>query len=166
VESAHIIIRPFTEAEARQAARWTYDAPFDLYDSDEANEGLFLEREEDGTGYYALLDGGADRELLGFCCFGAEARVVGQDEQEGTLDLGGGLRPDRLSRGLATVLLPSVCAFAVAHWAPERLRVAIAAFNERSIRLCRSAQFEVVRTFRRPDGQEFVELHRRVVSPT
>jgi ribosomal-protein-alanine N-acetyltransferase len=166
VDDADVIIRPFTAAEAHQAAQWAYDAPFDRYDSDPSHGALFLEREQDGTGYFALVEAGSDGEFVGFCCFGAEARVAGQVEEPGTLDLGGGLRPDHLSRGLATLLLPSVCAFAVERWAPQYLRVAIAAFNERSIRLCRSAQFEVERTFRRPDGEEFVELRRRLRSTT
>jgi RimJ/RimL family protein N-acetyltransferase len=164
MERDDIVIRPFTSSEAQQAARWAYEAPFDRYDSDQANEDLFLDLQEDGTGFYALVDRGSQGELLGFCCFGPEARVVGQNEETGTLDLGGGLRPDRLSRGLATTLMPSVCAFAIERFAPTRLRVVIAAFNERSIRLCRSAQFEAVRVFTRPDGEEFLELVRPVFS--
>ena len=119
---------------------------------------LFLDLQEDGTGFYALVDRSSPGALLGFCCFGEEARVVGQQEETGTLDLGGGLRPDLVSRGTATLLMPAVCRFAAERFDPERLRVVIAAFNERSIRLCRSARFESVRAFTRPDGEPFIEL--------
>jgi hypothetical protein len=40
-----------------------------------------------------VVDGDFE-EVVGFCCFGPEARVKGQREEEGTLDIGGGVRPD------------------------------------------------------------------------
>ena len=161
------VVRTFSHkaSEAEQAARWAYEAPFDRYDSDPTHPDLFLDLQEDGTGFYALVDRSSPGALLGFCCFGEEARVVGQQEETGTLDLGGGLRPDLVSRGTATLLMPAVCRFAAERFDPERLRVVIAAFNERSIRLCRSARFESIRAFTRPDGEPFIELVQPTGSP-
>ncbi len=152
-----LTIRPFTENEAVEAAGWTYEPPFDLYNSDPGHRGSFLEVDADGFGYYALTDSRDD--VVGFCCFGAEARVPPQTREEGTVDIGGGIRPDLLSEGLATATLPAVMAFAL-RWSPRRFRVAIAAFNDRSIRLCKSAGFELTRSFSNGDGRDFLEFDR------
>ena len=139
-------------------ARWSYQPPFDVYDGDPAHADAFLAQEPAGDGYYAIATR-SDDEIIGFCCFGAEARVRGQQAEAGTVDLGGGVRPDLLSQGYATTLLPLVIEFACEQFAPQRLRTAVASFNERSTRLCISTGFEVVRRFDGPGG-EFQELVR------
>jgi RimJ/RimL family protein N-acetyltransferase len=143
-----ILQRGFTPEEAALVATWVYEPPFDLYDSADAD--AFLQPD-----YRPVYDGD---ELVGFVCFGDEARVVGQVAQQGTLDVGAGLRPDRLSRGIGTSLLPEVVAHARARPGVRRLRAAVAAFNERSQQLCLSAGFRQVRRFPGPQGREFVEL--------
>lgn len=148
--------RMFTPQEARWVVSWAYEPPFDFYDlSGEGAVALFQARDEFGHGYYPLQEG---PDVVGFVCFGAEARVRGQVAVPGTCDIGAGLRPDRLSQGLATRLLPKVVAFAAERFTPQRLRVGVAAFNERSLRLCTSAGFRRMREFDGPGDQTFVEL--------
>lgn len=151
-------IRSFTPHEARETASWSYDAPFDIYDGDPTCAHDLVNVDDAGFGYHALVQGGHE-ELVGFCCFGAEARVRGQTAEDGTLDIGGGVRPDLVSHRIATQALPMIMAFAVERFGPRRLRTAVATFNERSTRLCRSAGFVIVRRFDRP-GREFQELVR------
>ncbi len=148
--------RPLTPDEARAIAGWSYEPPFDLYDlpGEDATD-LLTARDPQGHGYYPVL---SRREVVGFVCFGAEARVRGQAEEAGTCDLGVGVRPDRLSQGLASRLLPSALRFAAERFGAVRVRVAVAAFNERSLRLCASGGFRRVREFAGPDGRPFVEL--------
>jgi [ribosomal protein S18]-alanine N-acetyltransferase len=153
-----VVIRPLRQDEADAVAAWAYEAPYDIYDGDPANAADLLAIDDDGYGYYGIARRDTD-EVIGFCCFGVEARVRGQDAQPGTVDVGGGVRPDLLSRGLATQVFPSILEFARQRFAPERFRTAIAAFNERSTRLCLSAGFEAVRRFD-VDGREFQELVR------
>jgi [ribosomal protein S18]-alanine N-acetyltransferase len=158
VEVELLTVRPFDLAEACEAAHWAYEPPFDLYDSDPAKPELFLEIDGDGLGYYALsspTDG-----VVGFCCFGAQARVRPQRAEEGTLDLGAGIRPTRLSEGVGTRALPLILEFANDHWSPQNFRVAIASFNERSLRLCQSAGFTRVGSFRNHQRRAFLELMR------
>lgn len=151
-----LLERTFTSDEARAVASWAYEPPFDFYDlaPDEAVD-LFTTRDAARRGYYPLHDG---RAVVGFVCFGPEARVRGQVEESGTCDVGAGLDPGRLSQGLATGLMPAVVRFAAARFDARRLRAAVAAFNERSLRLCTSAGFRTVRDFDGPDGRPFVEL--------
>jgi ribosomal-protein-alanine N-acetyltransferase len=158
MHDAPLWIRRFRADEAAEACRWTYDAPFGRYDGDPAMVAIMLLAPEDGSGYYALAEPEADGAVVGFCCYGAEARIPSQTEEAETVDIGGGLRPDRLSQGLATAMLPSICTLALARWAPKRLRVVVASFNERSLRLCRSAGFVDSRNLRGPGDTDFIEL--------
>ena len=147
--------RRLTDGDAREIASWTYPPPFDLYDGD-GDVGLMLDVPDDGTGYFAIVD--VDEGLAGFCCFGLDARVSEQVEEPGTLDVGCGVRPDLVSRGIATAFVPDLVEFARRQWAPARLRAAVASFNERSLRLCRSAGFVAVREFPGPGERPFTEL--------
>jgi RimJ/RimL family protein N-acetyltransferase len=148
--------RVLTPEEARAVVAWSYDPPFDMYDlsGDEA-VALLTARDDGGEGYYPVLDGD---QVVGFVCFGAEARVRGQQEEAGTCDLGAGLDPGRLSQGVATGLLPVAVRFAHDRFGATRVRAAVAAFNERSLRLCTSAGFRRVREFEGPESRRFVEL--------
>jgi len=68
---------PSPGVRPERAAGWTYEAPFDIYDSDPGDVEMFLQRSDEGYGYYAIVDAGSGQELVGFCCFGPEARVKG-----------------------------------------------------------------------------------------
>jgi len=151
-----LLIRPFTEDEARSVAAWTYPAPYDLYDVDPDDTDLFTHRDADGSGYYpALDDTGA---VVAFCVVGPEARVRGQQPQDGVLDVGIGVHPDHTSRGLACELLEQIAVLARDLFQPHQLRTAVATFNQRSLALCRKAGFTPVRDFVGPGDRLFREL--------
>jgi len=152
-------IRAFTPEEAVSAAQWRYEPPYEIYDSDPEDVAMYSTIDVDGFGFYAVAHDDAEDGLVGFCCFGPEARVRGQVVEPGTLDLGGGVRPDLTSQGLATEFLPSILAFGQERFRPERFRIAVATFNERSTRLCVAAGFTVARAFDGP-GRQFNELVR------
>lgn len=154
--------RTFSEVEARAVAGWSYEPPFDLYDQDSDHPEVFLARGPAGEGYYPAID--RYGELVAFAVFGAEARVLGQQQVAGTLDVGLGVRPDMTSRGVGTELLGSVVArVGAGGGVVSRLRCAVAVFNTRSLALCRRAGFEPVRDFTGPGDRTFRELARPVV---
>lgn len=155
--AAEVVIRPFRKGEAHAVASWAYEPPYDWYDGDPTHFEDYLAVDDNRYGYYAIAARDPE-EVIGFCCFGPEARVSGQEAVEGVLDIGGGVRPDRLSVGIATALFPDIINFART-FSPTHIRTAIASFNERSTRLCLSAGFTVVRRFDGP-GKEFYELLR------
>jgi ribosomal-protein-alanine N-acetyltransferase len=148
---------PLTGADAVAIAAWRYPQPFDVYDADgeEADAG-YPPPDEAGLGYYVVRDESGD--VAAFVCFGPEGRVPGQDDEDGTLDIGMGVRPDLLSSGLGSSLIPLVLIEAVQRCAPRRVRTAVAAFNERSLRLCARAGLVERRRFVGPRGEPFVEL--------
>ena len=142
-----ILDRTLSLPEAEQVAGWEYPPPHNLYDSGPAQAFM-------GPEYRPVYDD----ELVGFVCFGAEARVKGQREAAGTLDVGVGLRPDRVGQRVGTTLMPLLVGYVRMRYAPRALRVAVAAFNERSLALCRAAGFVELRRFKGPQDREFVEL--------
>lgn len=147
-------LSPLTDADAEQVASWRYDSPFDLYDSDGEPDAL-PRPDEHGWGYYVVHD---ERGVLAFVCFGPEGRVPGQVDAPGLVDVGMGVRPDAVSQGVAASLVGDLLAFARRRFAARGVRTAVAAFNERSLRLCRSAGLVETRRFVGPSGREFVEL--------
>jgi ribosomal-protein-alanine N-acetyltransferase len=152
-----IVDRPLTRTEAEAISTWTYEPPYDVYNATgEAATVTFLARDPNGWGYYPVLD--AAGSLVGFGCFGPEARVPGQKAEAGTADVGMGLRPDTVGQGVGTDLLPQLLRFAREHFDCHRARTAVAASNERSLRMCRSAGLTVVREFTGPADRPFLEL--------
>ncbi len=150
-----LLDRLLTREEARSIAAWSYEPPFDFYDFSGDAVRVLTTRDARGYGYYPVQAG---RDVIGYVCFGPEGRVSGQDDVPGTVDVGAGIEPGLLSQGLASSLLPEVVRFAAERLAADRLRAAVAAFNERSLRLCTSAGFRPVREFAGPDDRPFVEL--------
>ena len=151
-----IVIRPLTRDDALAVSAWRYDGELAMYDGRPGHEEALLVMTAEGYGYYALVQ---DENFVGFCCFGPEGRVPGQPAAvDDLLDLGGGLRPDLVGKGLGAVGLPVILAFARERFSPEGFRTAIASFNRRSIVLCRWAGFRPSCTFSGPGGREFTEL--------
>lgn len=156
-------LRPLTPVDAAQIATWRYPPPFDLYDSD-IDPTAYDPPDGEGHGYWVVdaEDGG----VIAFVCLGPEGRVPGQTDEPDTLDVGMGIRPDAVSQGVASALVPAVLGAVVAGLKPARLRTAVAAFNERSLRLCRSAGLEERRRFDGPNQRPFVELVADVAPAT
>ena len=75
-----------------------------------------------------------DERLVGFCCLGSEARVPGLRQRDGVLDVGAGLRPDLVGRGLGARFLTAVMDHAWTEDPTATLRVCIAEFNLRAQR--------------------------------
>jgi ribosomal-protein-alanine N-acetyltransferase len=124
-------VRALTRAEADEIARWRYPGRYATYDVGEVDEL--------GSDRWAVLDG---EELIGYCCVGPGARVPGVDEEPGTVDVGYGMRPDLMGRGLGRELVGTILDFVVRERDPERLRLLILTWNERSRKVAEALGFE------------------------
>jgi RimJ/RimL family protein N-acetyltransferase len=69
-------------------------------------------------------------ELVGYVCFGEPARVLGMRHEDDLVDVGWGLRPDLMGRGLG----PELIREALAVHPAARHRIAVLAWNERARR--------------------------------
>ncbi|HEY5694251.1 MAG TPA: GNAT family N-acetyltransferase [Gaiellaceae bacterium] len=148
--------RELTVEEAERPLGWRYPEPYATYD---ATGPLGRDR-----GFFAVDDDGG--ELVGFGCTGFEARVPGVEEEAGTVDVGYGMRPELVGRGLGREFVGAVVAHAAEADPTARLRLSILRWNDRSRRVAEAHGFRVVGRAgefdvlvreppRRDDGEEY-----------
>jgi RimJ/RimL family protein N-acetyltransferase len=156
-----VTFRPMTETDARAILAWRYDEPYAIYNADPtAREEGIAALLDPANAYFAAVS--PDDGVVGYCCFGPDARVPGGDYADpDALDVGLGLRPDLTGGGQGLGFVRAMLAFGRAHFAATRFRMTVAAFNVRAQRVYARAGFGVAGRFTRggmPDGPEFLLL--------
>ncbi|MBW4472304.1 MAG: GNAT family N-acetyltransferase [Stenomitos rutilans HA7619-LM2] len=145
--------------QAREISAWRYEPPFSLYDLSEEDCSLLW---EPTNRYYSVLD--QKQALIGYCCFGKEARVAGgsySEQEPAILDVGVGMHPDKTGSGLGSNFVDAVLQFGRVQFSPAKFRVTVAAFNERSLKTFYKLGFERACEFKRSqDGIKFMQLER------
>ncbi len=146
------------EACAQTIVSWQYDPPYDYYNPDpnhvHQNIRRFLDRPEEYAGIYD-----SDRQLMGYCYFGAEAQVSGGNYTDGVLDIGLGLRPDLTGKGNGQAFFSAILDFSTETFSFDAFRVSVAEFNHRAIRLYRNMGFaKTTRFISRIDGRAFIQM--------
>ena len=158
-DDSRIEIRPISAAAAAQVSAYRYPPPYDVYNvapENVADNVRYMLAAENQV--FAVFRAAV---LIGFCSFGADARVPGGEYSGAALDLGIGLDPDWTGQGLGRPVLVAMLALAQDKFAPATLRTTVAAFNERALRLCRRLGFrEASRFLRAGDGAEFIIMTR------
>ena len=150
-----LAVRPsLTDAEARVVSGWQYVGQYWIYDGDPRGVDRLLDPR---NRYHAVSDD-EQEELIGFCCFGPDARVPGFAYDEDALDVGAGLKPDLTGRGLGGRLAETTLAFAAAEFSPTRYRVTVARFNQRALTMARRYGFHVQASFHPPADLEFAVM--------
>ena len=141
-------VRAVTETDVRDFAAWCYAPPFDVYNItqpvDEAVE-YFL---RPSTNCHVIMSEG---ELKGFFTFGSDAMVPGGDYSAPGLDIGLGMRPLLTGRGRGRSFVEAVVQFAREASDVDRLRVTIAAENQRALRAWSRVGFAETQRFRSPE---------------
>lgn len=152
---------PPTEADARVVLGWRYEGIYAAYNANPARLADGIATLLDPANAY-LVARTPDGELVGFCCFGAEARVPGGDyTNPPALDVGLGLRPDLTGGGRGAAFVRAVLDEGARRHDPPRFRLTVAAFNERARRVYERVGFRPLARFRRggePDGLEFLVM--------
>jgi ribosomal-protein-alanine N-acetyltransferase len=150
--------QPMEQASAHTITRWRYDPPYDLYNLDSGNVDETVQALLDPHNHYFQIAGGQGK-LVAYCCFGPDAQVSGGDYGASALDIGLGIRPDLVGGGQGIHYVQAVLDFARPTFAPLVLRVTVAEFNRRALRVWEKAGFRAVQTFHRSlDGKAFVIL--------
>jgi len=142
----HFRFTPMTESAARTIVTWRYEKPYDIYNVDpEERESTARSLLDPVNRYFAAW---SLEELVGFACFGSDARVPGGDYRgEGIVDVGLGLRPDLTGQGIGLRFVNAIVAFAAKEGRPRKLRLTVAVLNQRAIRVYERAGFRVVGSF-------------------
>lgn len=147
------------KSSAREILTWRYEPPYDIYNEDPDKADPFVQALLDPVYAYHTITDEHGEELVGYCCFGADARVPGGDYSADALDVGLGMHPDLTGQGHGLAFFEAILDFARRTFAPQALRVTVAAFNQRAIRVYEKAGFEHEQAFQRSgDGMEFVIL--------
>lgn len=146
--ATRLTVRPLQRQDAEAIALWRYDGVWSIYDARPGDPLLSA-----GAGYLAVVDDAGS--LVGFLCTGAEARVPGLAAQEGIVDVGVGMRPDLVGRGLGGAFGAAVLGHIRDLCGDRPLRAVVQSWNERSLRLCQRLGFGVVGIHRcEQDGRE------------
>ena len=137
-------IAPMTPDDFMDYEQWHYQPPYDFYDSDQ-EPVLNPER------YFAVKND--DGALIGFLYF---------EPKDDVLEYGLGLRPDLTGKGLGLDFFRAGLEFGRKRYRPSLVRLFVAAFNERAIKVYERAGFREtgrhVRTFVRWGDVEFVSM--------
>lgn len=143
-------IRDMSPADARLVATWRYEGPWSVYDGGDPAVTTTA------NGYHAIVAAGTG-EFLGYVCVGAEARVPGLGEEPGVADVGFGLDPRIVGRGRGRSLVGPALEWVEDRYGAPELRAVVQAWNERSLRLCRSLGFVAVGRHQAPQAGGVVD---------
>ena len=127
-------VRPLEPRDAEAAASWHYQGPWSVYDPHPGDDPPSA-----AAGYDAVVDDAGT--LVGFVCVGQEARVPGLAEADGTIDIGVGMRPDLVGRGLGRHFGAVVLDHVRDRCGDVPLRAVVQGWNQRSLRLARGLGF-------------------------
>jgi ribosomal-protein-alanine N-acetyltransferase len=152
------LFAPMNEAYANAIANWHYDDIYSFYDmaADEDDLRIFMDTKNWQSIVRAVLD--ENDELVGWASFYTE-------EDEFWLSLG--LRPDLTGQGLGEEFVLECAIHAVSQYkfSRPRIKLAVALFNQRAIKVYQRAGFtETKRTMRDTHiGQvDFIEMERNI----
>ena len=148
-----LIGREMDEPAARAIANWRYDGEYQMYTVKEEEIEATIQAYCQPKNHYFSVSTEDTEMVLGYFCFGEEAKVPGGDYQVNALDVGMGIHPNYLSRGLGKCVLKIALEYARCLLRPSRFRATVAAFNERALRLCLGAGFKKRSSFLNPESQ-------------
>ncbi len=140
-------IEPARTEDLSELAEWRYEPPYDFYDADpepvKNPERYFIARDD-------------DEALVGFYYF---------EPKDDALEYGLGLRPDLTGGGFGLDFFREGLEFGRERYVPARVRLFVAAFNERAIKVYERAGFRETgrhaRTFARWGDVEFVSMEEQ-----
>ena len=139
-------VEPADDEALGEMNRWRYEPPYDFYDGDE-------EPVQNPERFFFARDDEDDESIVGFFYFEPKGDV---------LEYGLGLRPDLTGRGLGFRFFGMGLEFGRERYAPRLIRLYVAAFNERAVKVYERAGFREtgrhVRTFARWGKVEFIEM--------
>lgn len=140
------------ESAAKEIASWQYEGNAAFYNTRSEDMKATVLAFCDPAHRYHYLTGSGDGKILAFCCFGEDARVSGGNYDEDALDVGMGIHPQSMGRGLGKQVLSCAMKFACREYQAIRFRATVAAFNGQALRMCMKAGFQEISTFLQPEN--------------
>lgn len=144
-------ISPMTGYHANSILHWFYAPPYSLYGFIYTEEAAF---ELICGNYFSCCD--EDGQLVGFFSFRTAAQiptVEASPYSPDRLDMGLGMNPDYCDRGLGREFVRAGMAFAQQYFSMP-LRLTVACWNERAIRVYKDVGFRTVGTVTHKNSEE------------
>ncbi len=144
------------EKDALQLLKWHYSQPYHFYNWEEGPEAL---HELLHQNYYSVFD--ETGQLAGFTSYGQAAQVPGgfqiQLYNEQSIDLGLGMHPSRTGSGQGLAFVQAAVVHCASLYPDKQIQLAVAAFNERAIKVYERAGFQQKLSFRsRVKGEDIL----------
>lgn len=160
--TAQLQFTAITADEAREVLTWRYPGLPTLYNPspDELEDDIEVLLTPAYNYYAVRAEGGL---LVGFCCYGGDAQVPGGDYSlRYAVDVGLGMNPALVGRGLSHGFLAAILDWGRHCFAPDYFRATVAAINVRSQGMFARAGFLITQRFRPPnkDVHEFLVMLR------
>ena len=154
-----LFIEPLDKEMAINILNWKYEKPYDFYNNDMNDEDL--QEMLDGT-YKAVVD--VENALIGFFCVGRSAQVpagksIGAYTDE-FVDMGLGMHPNLVGQGNGYEFCRSIIGFIEEHYENTPIRLTVATFNKRAIRLYEKLGFVAKHQFN-TDRAQFETMIRK-----
>lgn len=148
-----MMIKVMRIEDAKEISTWVYEEPYSLYSMDSSQETI--EELMNGT-YFSVY---SDKSLIGYFCYGQSAQVPG-GRTEGLyndkdyMDIGLGLRPDITGKGIGKEFVLKGMEFGINKYNPKAVRLTVAMFNKRAIRVYEKVGFTREASFINKRGAE------------
>ena len=154
-----LVSTKMTRDLAMKILSWKYEPPYDLYNNEVIEESI---KELIDEGYIAVKDDTGS--LIGFYCTGSSAqvpagRVIGV-YREPAIDIGIGMIPGLTGKGNGFNFLSFVLKELKGENKNHSIRLTVAAFNRRAIKLYENLGFNKVAEFRN-EINEFITMVKR-----
>lgn len=148
-----LFVKDMTEDFARQILSWTYEKPYELYNSGISDETM---REVLNNSYFAVVN--HVEELVGFFCIGESAQVpIGSlfgIYKEYLIDIGIGLKPELTGKGWGSTFFSFILNEIKETFDQHSVRLTVVKTNARAIHLYEKFGFVKEREF----NQESIEF--------
>ncbi len=161
----HFTFQPLRYEQAQRLLNWRYPPPYDRYNfaTDNPQEDLRYLLDTQNAFHAILNNRGA---MVGFCSFGPDGQVSGGGYHDDALDIGLGICPDLVGQGHGKQYAAAVANYGATQYKAQRLRVTIAAFNQRAQRVWLGLGFQPVERFIKVDSEDaFVVMSRSAREP-
>ena len=124
-----------TEAQACHILTWRYPLPYDFYNPpDDDHKAHYVSQfVKPELNFHSVLN--ANKEMMGFCSYGLDGQVLGGDYSTEALDIGLGMDPRYTGKGLGLAFFAAILNHAESHFGADKIRLTVANFNLRALRL-------------------------------
>jgi len=140
-------------------ASWEYAPPYNYYNQSDpigAVNSYLMDKHQ----YHLIYN--FENHIMGYCCFGLDARVKGGDYSAEALDVGFGMRPDLTGHGNGASFLSAILEYGIKKYQSEKLRLSVALFNQRAINLYKNIGFSTIQEFQNQKEIPFIIMTKPV----